>query len=103
MNKGPSTLQQCAKRPDLAGRYAGENSGGVPPRPLFVELAAGCPTSGMPHQGERAVRRAPSSACVLLVHILHGPRPAPVSTSWSEGCWGLGSRALFLAKPRRWR
>ena len=31
MNKGPATLQQCAKRPDLAGWYTGENSGGVRP------------------------------------------------------------------------
>ena len=44
--KGPATFQQCAKRPDLAGWYTGDSSGGIPPRPLCVEL----PARGL-HQG----------------------------------------------------
>ena len=59
-----------AKRPDLAGWYTGENSGGVPPRPLFVELAAG----GFTRARGPCAERVPSSAYVLLVHTPHGRR-----------------------------
>ena len=58
MNKGPATLQQCAKRSDLAGWYTGENSGGVPPRPLNVELAVGGCTRARGPCAECRVRRA---------------------------------------------
>ena len=95
MNKGPATLQQCAKRPDLAGWYTGENSGGVPPWPLFVEFAAGTFTKT---RGPRA-ERVPSSACVLLVHPPHGFRQLAPPGAWSEGCWGFWSRALFWPSP----
>ena len=74
MNKGtatlPCALQPYAKRPDLAGWYAGENSGGVTTAAV-VRRGSG----GRLHQGEMTVRRVPSSAwCVLLVHTPHGRR-----------------------------
>ena len=45
-------------RPDLAGWYTGENSGGVPPRSLYVELAAGGCTRARGPCAECRVRRA---------------------------------------------
>ena len=60
MNKGPATLQQCAKRPDLAGWYTGENSGGVPPRPLNADellAAGGCTRRARGPCAECRVRR----------------------------------------------
>ena len=69
MNKGPATLEQCAKRLDLAGWYTGENSGGVLSRPLFVELAAG----GFTRARGPCAERVPSLACVLLVLLVHTP------------------------------
>ena len=85
MNKGPATLQQCAKRPDLAGWYTGENSDGVPPRPLFVDRRV---SGGRLHQGERVVRRVPSSACVLLVHSPHGRRQLEPPGARGAGTFG---------------
>ena len=70
MNKGPATLEQCAKRPDLVDWYTGENSGGVLPRPLFVEFAAG----GFTRARGPCAERVPSSACMLLVHTPHSRR-----------------------------
>ena len=46
------------QRPVLAGRYTGENSGGVPPRLLYVELAAGGCTRARGPCAECRVRRA---------------------------------------------
>ena len=65
--------QQCAKRPDLAGWYTGENSGGVLPRPLFVELAAG----GFTRARGPCAERVPSSACGRAVH----PPPPPTTAA----------------------
>ena len=86
MNKGPATfLEQCAKQPDLAGWYTGENSGGVLPRPLFVELAAG----GFTRARGPCAERVPSSACVLLVHTPHGRRQlAPPGARGAGGAFG---------------
>ena len=57
-------------RPDLAGWYTGGNSGGAPPRSLYVELAAGGCTRARGPCAECRVRRA----CWLLVHTPHGRR-----------------------------
>ena len=65
MNKGPSFSKQRAKRPDLAGWYTGQNIGGVPPRPLYVELAAGgCTRARGPYAefGVRASNTRPHTA-----------------------------------------
>ena len=60
------------QRPGLvAGWYTGENSGGVPRTTAAVVRRV---SGGRLHQGKRAVRRVPSSACVLLVRTPHGRR-----------------------------